>query len=368
MRELMKPRNVVILLFILTLGGGLVAGAGAEPAPGLGTAPDFTCYQAINADTLSMSDYLEHPVLLFFVDLGNVGHARCFPYARLLDKRYKGDGLKTIGIHCPPFEPLRVYRNALTVTARADITFPVGMDTEWEVYGRYQIDSLPTLLVLRPGGEIAFKTTGTRDFRAVEEAIQKILRELKPGTILPFLLEPLQPVDDPDLEILQPTPMVLPGHASGAVADCDASAFGKYVTYTDSGEREKGLAYLQGRWKVDEHTISHEQDVFGFEDYVRLIYSGQDVWVLLDFEYGDAPKVYIKQDRSFLPGELWGRGVLADKRGRPYIQPRNAVPVHVVKNHDFGAHELRLMPAQGKLNLVYLYFEPAVDPKSEGEK
>jgi hypothetical protein len=361
----MKPGYQLITLVALALLAGVAAGAGAEPVSGLGTAPYFTLYEAINADTLRLSDYLEHPVLLFFLDCGNVEDARCFPYVRLWDLRYRGDGLRTIGIHCPVFEPLKVYRNALTVVAHADIGLPVGIDTDREVYREYQIDSLPTFLVLKPGGEIAFRTTGTRDFRAVEEAIQQILRERKPDTILPFLLEPLQPIDDPSVEILEPTPMVLPGYVSGTFADCDSADFGKYVTYTDSNERQKGVIYLQGRWKVDEHTISHEQDVFSLDDYIRLVYSGKDVWVLSSFEYGKSPKVYIKHDRSFLPNELWGRDVLADKKGRPYIQPRNDVPVHVVKNHGFGAHELRLIPTQGDFTLVYLYFEPAVDPKSE---
>jgi hypothetical protein len=220
-------------------------------------------------------------------------------------------------------------------------------------------------MVLKPGGEIVFRASGTRGFRDIEQAIQQLLSDRKPGTILPFLLQPLKPIDDPDMKILKPTPMVFPGYASGLIADCDSAAFGKYDTYTDSGDREKGVIYLQGRWRVDEQTISHEQEVFGLEDHIRLIYSGKDVWILPGFEYGKSPRIYVEQDKSLLPNEIWGRDVQSDRKGRSYISPRSTVPVHVVSNHGFGAHELTLIPAQGDVTLFYLYFEGAVDPQSK---
>jgi hypothetical protein len=344
------------------LGAGFAVCVDAEPAP------DFTFHESINTDTLRLSDFLEYPVLLAFFDAGNIAHARLFPYVREWNRRYHGDGLRTIGIHCPAFEPLKERLNALTVIARADIKLPVGLDLEWEVYGDYSLDALPTFIVLRPGGEIAFKTSGTKSFSDVESAIQELITERKPRTIHPFVMKPLRPIDDPDAMMLKPTAMILPGYASATIADCDSTVFSRYETYTDSREKQKEVVYLEGRWRVDEQTLSHENEDVNLQEHFRVIYSGKDVWLLAGFEHGKTPRIYIKQDRAFLPNDSWGRDVLADEGGRPYIHTRYAVPVHVVANPRFGAHELKLICASGDLTLYYLYFEGVLDPKSKSSR
>jgi hypothetical protein len=362
MNTIIQPRCVVSFALIVGLGVGLAAYVNA------GTAPDFTFPRSTGRDTLRLSDYLEYPVLIVFFDPGNVAHARVSPYAREWNRRYHGDGLRTIGIHCPIFEPLKDWGNATTAIGRADIKFPVGLDPEWEAYNNYALNALPTFILLKPGGEIIFSASGTKSFTEIESAIQGLIKELKPGTIHPFVLEPLQPIDDPDAKFLEPTPMIVTGHASATIAGCDSAAFGRYETYTDSRDMQKGVIYLEGKWRVDEETISNEQRVFSLDEYMRIVYSGKDVWLLADIVDGRAPRIYVKQDRDFLPKEFWGRDVMSDQRGRPFIQMRYAVPVHVVSNSEFGAHELRLIPGQGNMKLYYLYFEGAVDLQKKSSK
>jgi hypothetical protein len=41
------------------------------------------------------------------------------------------------------------------------------------------------------------------------------------------------------------------------------------------------------------------------------------------------------------------------------------VPVHVVSNRAFGAHELRLINAAGDMTLYYIYFQGAAAPRSK---
>lgn len=357
MKGITRPDCVISALLVacLSTGMGSFACAASTP-PSPATAPDFTITQCVKADTLRLSDFREHPVLLFFFDAGHMGDMRAYPYVREWNRRYRGDGLRILGIHCPLFEPLKVWDNILTALSRADLGFPIGIDIEREVYAVYSIEVLPTFVLLRPGGEIAVTASGPRVYSETETAIQHLLTDLRPEIIHPFLVEPGVPADDPDAKTLRATPMVVLGHTSGAIADLDSSDFGKYKFYADRGGRDKGKAYLNGRWKIDEYSVSHEQEGEDMRDHVRVIYAGKDVWLLAGFEPNQAPRIYVKQDRSYLPEEIWGKDIHVDRKGIPYVRMRYAIPAHIVSNSSYGTHEIQLIMGEGKGALCYLFF------------
>jgi hypothetical protein len=246
------------------------------------------------------------------------------------------------------------------VISSAGLSFPIGVDMEREVYAAYSLDALPVFMLLRPGGEILFTTSEPRAYREIEAAIQALLKDLNPEIIHPFLLEPRDPTDDPDAEVIPTTPMLVLGHESGAIADIDSAGFGKYTVYSDRGGREKGKAYLKGRWKVDEHSISHEQESEDAQDHIRVIYAGKEVWLLPAFERDRAPRIYVKQDRKYLPQEIWGKDIHVDHNRKPYVRMRYPLPVQIVSNPRYGAHELQLIIGEGEGALCYIFFKGAL--------
>jgi peroxiredoxin len=358
-----KPARLAAILIVLMLGIPAACQAPSHTPPKVtqtqpsGHVPDFTLTECLNADTLRLSELLDRPVLLFFYDAGDVPSIRAFPYVKEWHRRYQGDGLKVIGIHSPFLEPLRMAHNAIEVAARARLKFAIGMDMERTVYQAYGIEKLPTFIVVKPGGEVVLRTDEGRSYQKTEEAIQRLLKELRPDIIHPFLFKPVRLLDDPAVSIQAPSPPILPGWRSGVIEGFDSTLAGKFHTYTDSREKDKAEIYLSGRWKVDELSITHSQKGGQAEDYVRIIYTGKDVWILPFFEYGSSPSIYIKQDRSFLPRLSWGADISSDPQGRPFLLMRYSIPIHIVSNPTHSSHELQIIAGTGDVSLYCLSFE-----------
>ena len=323
-------------------------------------APDFTLGQCMNADTLRLSEFRQQPVLLFFCDAGQVSSIHAFPYVKEWHRRYQVDGLQVLGIHCPSFEPLTIAHNAIEIISRGEIKFPIGMDMDRSVCAAYQIDTLPTYLLLEPGGTIAFESSQRKAYQKIEIAIQELLKGINPDIVHPYLMKPVRPLDDPETRILPATPMMVIGWEDGLIQGVDSTTTGKYHVYSDTREKSRGRVYLQGKWKVDRFSIYHEQLGGSSEDYIRLIYAGKDVWVLPFFEYGHQPRVYVRQDRTYLSRPAWGKDITTDRTGKPYIFMRYSIPVHIVSNQVYGAHELELIADRGAVSFYYVFFEDGV--------
>ncbi len=326
--------------------------------PGLGgpeSAPDFALDQCLLADTLSLSGLLGHPAVLFFFDGGNRTSQLAYRYVRNWQAKYRADNLAVIGFHCPEFKPLKAYANAASAVSAADLKIPVGMDFDSKVRMKYAIEVLPAFVLLDPDGKIIFQTSDPAEFRMLEERIQTLLREIKPGTVLPFLFEPTGGAEGEAAGKIKPTPKIRFGLASGSIVGADSSGLDQFKIYTDSRERERGKVYLSGRWEVKNDALHYSESE---KSYLRIIYSGKDVWLLPEPLGTDPVKVVIKQDRSYLPPELWGSDVRAGvEDAHPFIMMRNAIPKHIVSNAAFGTHELRLIPVEGEMSFYYIHFE-----------
>jgi len=315
------------------------------------SAPDFSLDQCLSADTLSLSGLLGHPALLFFFDAGNRPSEPAYRYVRNWQAKYRADSLAVVGFHCPEFEPLRVYANAANAVSAADLDIPVGMDFENKVRMKYAIEVLPAFVLLNPDGKIIFQTSDPAEFGMVEEKIQALLREIKPGTILPFLFKPPEGKGKEP----KPTPKIRLGLDTGFIINADSSGLDQFKRYSDSSGQEREKVYLSGRWEIEKNALHYVQSE---ESYLRIIYSGKDVWLLCEPLGPGRVKVVVKQDRSYLPLELWGSDLRADTDdGLPYIALKDATPKHIVSNTSFGTHELRIIPVEGEVNFYYLHFE-----------
>jgi hypothetical protein len=354
-----KPQRIWALraFTIAILAAAIPTGVdAAEASDTPRVAPDFTLEVAFRPDTLQLSDIHDSPVLLCFFDAGDVPTRRAVPYANEWYRRYENDGLKVVGIHCPQSEPLKDRTTAETAIADAGTKVTTCLDTDRKVYNEYGLTDLFAFILLRPGGEIAYESSERRAFQQTEAAIQDLLKTLKPGVIHPFLLKPLWPEEDPAAEIVGPTPTIKLGHAAKSIAGCDSTGFGKYVVYTDPRGKEKGRIYLDGKWKVDEHSISYKNEGLTSEGRLRFVYSGKEVWLLPDLEPDAIPRIFVKQNRSYIPKDLTGKDVRFDHMGMPFVHLRHAVPVNVVKNLEYGTHELELIVTGADATFYYLFF------------
>lgn len=315
--------------------------------------PDFKAEVAFVPDSLTLSDLFEFPVVLFFFDAGDAEGFGAFRYLVNWHRKYAADSVSVVGIHCPYYEPTRHRQNALTAIVRTGVTFPVALDFDREIYKSYSLDRLPVLLLLAPGGQIVRRASDRSEYRDFEMEIQSLLRSIEPEVVLPFLFDPSGPRTG-DARHPAPTPKIDLGYEPGHIVNADSAGFDRFHRYVDPGDRDRGKVYLEGRWETEDSLVTYEE---GEEAWIRVVYSGKDVWLLPDFQLDQYVTVYIEQDRRPLPREIWGKDMKTDLSTRTFIGMRHAVPVHIVSNPAYGTHELKIIPAQGVVSFHYIFFE-----------
>ena len=325
-----------------------------------GQAPDFTIKVIAPSDTFTLSEYESRPVLLFFFDAGDMRSANAIPYVTEWFRRYASDSLVVMGIHQPEYPPMTDVGTVIQTISREYALFPVAMDSLRSVYAAYGVQGLPAYVLLKPGRKIVLETWAPRPYRDVETEIQKILTEIKPGIINPFLVKPLRPVDDPARRVLAATPQILLGCGFDTISGFNDSGCDSFCNYKDLGEKIRELVYLQGYWKVTPNSVIHTTKMGSSGDRLRVIYSGTEVWLLPSFAYGAPVRVYVMQDRAYIDKSIWGRDIYMDEIGNPFILMKYSVPLQVIKNRTFGSHELELMPAEGDVAFYYIFFEDGV--------
>jgi hypothetical protein len=315
-------------------------------------APDFKATQCIKADSLVLSDFLESPVILFFLDVGDAECFKAHAYIVNWHAKYAADGVRVIGIHCPGYEAMKNWPNVLTAVARTELGFPIAMDYEREIFREYALEGVPTLLLLEPGGRILAKASEEADYRAFENEIHKLLRAIEPGVVLPF---PFEHKRSPKADKFPPpTPKINLGYKSGAIVNCDSADVGRFKRYTDPGGKERGKVYLDGRWKVDDNLITYEE---GEAAHIRVVYSGKTVWLLPSFALDQTVRVFVEQERVPLRLDILGRDIKTDTEARTFLNMRYAIPLHVLTNAAYGTHDLKIIPSEGVVSFEYIFFE-----------
>lgn len=196
------------------------------------------------------------PVLVHFLDFAQLNSVRALPYLVEWDRRYRGAGLTTLGVHSPRFA-FTARRQALgPALERLGVGHPVADDSRYAVWHDYGCRGWPSLFLWGRGGALRWSHFGEGEYGATEEAIQAELRELDPLLALPVPMAPLRPSDAPGALVAPPTEELLPGgstrdpwrpgagdggleldyEAGGAHASVDGEG-GLGVTIDDGGER-----------------------------------------------------------------------------------------------------------------------------------
>ncbi len=333
--------------------GAAIGPTGGHAEPEI--APDFTVRDCVKADSLTLSEFFEFPIVLFFFDAGDVACFKAYPYLVNWNAKYAADGVRVIGIHCPGYEAMKSWANVVTALARTELVFPITIDYKREIYRDYALDRLPTLMLLEPGGRIVARALEETDYRDFENEIQKVLRAIEPDVVLPFPFRHGEAGSKAG-KFPPPTPKIDLGYQSGVIVNCDSTDVGEFRRYTDPGGKERGKVYLEGRWKVEDRLITYEE---GEAAHIRVVYSGKDVWLLPNFTLDQTVSIYVEQDRSHLRPDVMGRDINTDIEARTFLSPRYAIPLHVLSNAAYGTHELRIIPAGGVVSLEYLFFEGA---------
>ncbi|HEY7892920.1 MAG TPA: DipZ protein [Solirubrobacteraceae bacterium] len=139
------------------------------------------------------------PMLVEFWDFCRPNSMRTLPYIRAWHERYSPDGLRVISVHSPGFEPSRSQRAVEDAVTRLQISHPVLVDCELEVWREYENEGWPVRYLFDGRARLFDYHYGEGAYEETELAIQRLLGvEREP-------LEPLRPEDAPGARLVAQT-------------------------------------------------------------------------------------------------------------------------------------------------------------------
>jgi hypothetical protein len=146
-----------------------------------------------------MERQIGKPVLIEFWDFCRPNSMRTLPYMKAWHERYAADGLQVIGIHSPGFEPARERSAAKAAVERLEITYPVLLDADLEMWQVYENQGWPARYLFDARGTLFDYHYGEGAYAETELAIQELLGvEREP-------LQPLRPEDEPTAQLAAQT-------------------------------------------------------------------------------------------------------------------------------------------------------------------
>ncbi len=138
-------------------------------------------------------------MLVEFWDFCRPNSIRTLPYIKAWHERYAADGLRVIGVHCPGFAPSRPEQAVRDAVEHLEISHPVLIDSEFEVWQEYENRGWPARYLFDGHARLFEYHYGEGAYIETELAIQELL------SIQRQPLEPLRPEDAPDAQLLPQT-------------------------------------------------------------------------------------------------------------------------------------------------------------------
>jgi thiol-disulfide isomerase/thioredoxin len=160
------------------------AAATAEPRSELnfeGFMPELNGGVAwLNSSPMSAKSMRGKVVLINFWTYTCINSLRPLPYIKGWATKYKDLELVVIGVHTPEFSFEKEQPNVEAAMREHDVTYPVVMDNNYRIWQAFQNEYWPAFYLIDVKGRIRYKHFGEGDYRAMERAIQELLKENRP--------------------------------------------------------------------------------------------------------------------------------------------------------------------------------------------
>ena len=153
----------------------------------------------VNANGPQATIQRGRPMLVEFWDFCRPNSIRTLPYMKAWHERYAEAGLRVIGAHCPGFDASRDEQAVRDAVARLEISYPVLIDSELELWHEYENAGWPARYLFDGHARLFDYHYGEGAYTETELAIQELLGiEMEP-------LAPLRPEDAPGARLAAPS-------------------------------------------------------------------------------------------------------------------------------------------------------------------
>ncbi len=166
---------------------GAAKTSGKEPAPKPSTLPVNSVPGKIPAlgleggtawlntsDEITLADLRGKIILLDFWTYCCINCMHILPDLAYLEKKFPNE-LAVIGIHSAKFYNERDTENIRRAILRYEIKHPVINDSALKIWGKYGIDTWPTLIMIDPEGKVCLALRGEGNRKTLEAAIVRLI-------------------------------------------------------------------------------------------------------------------------------------------------------------------------------------------------
>jgi thiol-disulfide isomerase/thioredoxin len=128
-----------------------------------------------SAAPVTSKDLLGKVVLVQIWTLGCINCQRTLPSVTSWHKKYASKGLQTIGIHTPEFPFERDSKNIRRAMTKHGITYPVGVDNDFQTWKAFKNEYWPHLFIADRQGIIRYDHIGEGAYDQTEAKIRQLL-------------------------------------------------------------------------------------------------------------------------------------------------------------------------------------------------
>jgi thiol-disulfide isomerase/thioredoxin len=128
-----------------------------------------------SASPVTTKDLLGKVVLVQIWTLGCINCQRTLPYITSWNQKYAAKGLQIIGIHTPEFPFERDSKNIRRAIAKHGITYPVGVDNDFQTWKAFKNEYWPHLFLADKQGIIRYDHIGEGAYDETESKIRQLL-------------------------------------------------------------------------------------------------------------------------------------------------------------------------------------------------
>jgi hypothetical protein len=311
-----------------------------------------------NSDPVPVLAQRGYVLLLDFWDYTSSASLHSIPYVIDWHRKYGAQGLVVLGVHTPRFPFGKEPENVQHAIQRLGIPYPVVMDNEAMVWGRYGNRVWPAQHLVDRSGFVRFVNAGGGSPGSTEHMLQTLMLDAGLLNDFPDLTEPLRETDRPGAVCYRATPEIFAGYLRGSMGNVEGYGPESEIRYADPGIYLEGKFYVAGDWSNDRDDLRLVGEGAG-EVLVR--YTALEVDAVLAASGGR--ELEVRQDGQYVPRDALGEDLHIDAQGRSLLTVGDPRSYQLIRNREHGEHLLRVAVPGGGVTLYALCFTPGVIPE-----
>jgi DNA-binding beta-propeller fold protein YncE len=191
----------------------------------------------LNTDRpLSLDDLKGHILVLDFWTYCCINCMHTLQDLEWIEKKYHGKPVIVIGVHSAKFYNEQEAENIKEAIGRYEISHPVIVDRDMQIWQLYGVSGWPTLAIIDPKGNVVYQQSGEGQREYLDDVISVLLeRHKEQGTLAPEPLEIKRPAAAPSRVLSYPGKLSLsPDGKMLAISDSNHNRI--LVVDADSGK------------------------------------------------------------------------------------------------------------------------------------